>query len=84
MSQQKSEIEKDMFEFSRRRVKEIESKVNTAFKNAEKFRAMRATKLDNEAAVTNEAGLQRELLNGRYSINLAKSMPYSRKIVKMS
>lgn len=45
---------------------------------------MRATKLDNEAAVTNEAGLQKELLNGRYSINLAKSMPYSRKIVKMS
>lgn len=73
-----------MFEFSRRKVKEIEARVNTAFKNAEKFRAMRATKLDNEAAVTNEAGVQRELLNGRYSIQLAKSMPYSRKIVKMS
>jgi hypothetical protein len=44
-----------MFAFSKRKIAEIEKKVNKAFKFAGKFKQIRVTKLENEAAVTNNS-----------------------------
>lgn len=53
---------KAMFEFTKRKIVEMEKRILLDHKNEKAIKGVRVTKLDNEAAVKTDADLQKELL----------------------
>lgn len=72
-----------MFEFSKRRLAEIESLVLQAFEEQKLIEQHRVTKLDNEACI-NPADVQKEMMRGKYRFNLNSSLPFGHNIVKLA
>lgn len=56
----------DMFEFTKRKIQEIEDKIYQQFSNEKKIKGLPVTKLNNQAAVKSIADVQKELLSGNY------------------
>lgn len=73
-----------MFEFAKRRIKEIEALVTKKYNEEKKIEQARVTRLKNSAIQSNIGQVQKEMLQGNYAIRLDARMAYHKKIVKMA
>ena len=73
-----------MFNFAKKRIKEIEKWVEFCYMNDKAIDQQRITKLDNEGAAQTVPKIQKELLQGRYQIKLKDEMPYNEKILRIA
>ena len=80
----KDQLERQMFEFSKRRLAEIEALVVGLYQEEKKIQQHRVTKMDNEAFSGNQAEMQREMMRGNYQFNLNSSLPFGHNIVKLA
>jgi hypothetical protein len=55
-----------MFDFTKKKIEEIEKKIVEDFRNAKKTLVIPVTKLNNQAAIKSKADVQKELLSGNY------------------
>lgn len=64
--------------------KEIEKQVRRYTHERAASLQKRVTQLDNQGAGVSAAGVQKELLKGRYSVKLQQEMPYNHKMIFMA
>lgn len=76
--------EAQMFSYARHRLQEIEQQVTYMYNLERQFTQNRVTSLHNEAAAKNLPEVQRELLEGRYNIQLRMHVPFQQKIVQVA
>ena len=73
-----------MFQFSKKRIAEIEDLCARAVQMEKQFQAQRVTRLNNEGAGQSQGSIQRELLQGRYRMNIDKKMAYRAKMTRIA
>lgn len=73
-------LAEQMFQFSKKRIAEIEDYVVQVAKMQKLYEPAMPTKLESEGAAATEASKQKELLRGKYIINFDMALPYKVKI----
>ena len=77
-------MDQKMFQFAKLRLQEIEKVVKEEFQDAQGYDQQRNTSLKNESAEADIAQCQKELLSGKYEINLDFARPYYKRITNLS